>query len=127
MSANTDLILIGLVALDVVLYVMLIEGYLRQRRMSKIPKVKTVAEAFAFFEKSYRESFPQETDGFTWGEAVAKTRRVIPLKDLEWDKVQRSLKAFEAYRYGRVGREEQIDAYPILKLAVSLRQKMYYS
>lgn len=127
MAVNYDLVIYALVAVNIVLYVMLFEGYLRQRRMFKIPKVATPQEAFTFFERSYKQLFPQDRDGFTWGEAVRKARRLAQLNDFQWDAVQKSLKKYEAYRYGGIGQEQEIDTSAILKLAILLRQKNYYT
>ncbi len=127
MSSNLDLFLYGLIPVDVVLYFFLFEGYMRQRRMFKIPKVATPREAFAIFEGCYKQSFPQDRDGFTWGEAIKKVRRLTQLSDFQWEAVQKSLKQYEAYRYGGIGHAHDIDVFPILRLAILLRQKSYYA
>lgn len=121
----------GLIPLDIILYIILIEGYLRQRRIFRIPKVSSVDEAFAFFESSYKQTFPEEQDGFTWREAVTKAARMAELKDVEWDKVQNSLREYEIYRYGTVRETKnnvgsaEIDSFPILKLALKLRERTF--
>lgn len=122
-------VLYGLVPLDVILYIILIEGYLRQRRMFRVPNVSGADEAFAFFEASYKQTFPEDEDGFTWREAVAKAARMVELKDVEWDKVQGSLREYEAYRYDAAGKTRkngaEIDSFPILKLALRLRERTF--
>lgn len=124
MALDTDLLLFLFAPLDVILYVFMIQGYLKYRRLFRIPKVSNAAEAFIFFEKTYKESFSQEQDGFTWGEAIVKANNLAKLKDAEWESVQRSLRQYEAYRYGGI-EMKQIDPLPILKLAISLREKAY--
>lgn len=110
--------------MDVVLYFFVIQGYLRYRRLFEIPKISNPAEAFAYFERTYKELFPQEQDGFTWGEAIMRANNVAKLKDVEWQKVQESLKQYEAERYGGI-EGVQIDPFPILKLSISIREKIY--
>jgi hypothetical protein len=127
LAIDTDLVIYVLVVVDVVLYFMLFQGYQREKRMFRIPKVSTPNEAFAFFERAYRQAFPQDKEGFTWGEAVRKARRLTELNDFQWDAVQKSLNQYEAYRYGGIGEGKEIDTYSIMKLAMLLRLKRYYT
>jgi len=113
-----------MIAFDALLYFVLFEGILRQQRIFKIPKISNASEAFAFFEKCYKESFPQDKDGFTWKEAIAKANRLVHVEDFEWEKIQKSLRDYEAYRYAGIG-NVKIDSNPILRLSVSLREKTY--
>ena len=124
MVINSDLALYILIPLDGLLYFVLINGYLKYKKLFKIPKVASPAEAFTFFETSYKELFPQDQDGFTWGEAITKANNLAKLKDFEWDQVQKSLRDYEAFRYGGI-ETQQIETYPILKLAVTMREKSY--
>jgi hypothetical protein len=88
--------------------------------------VSNVDEAFAFFENSYKQTFPEDQDGFTWREAVSKAARMVELKNMEWDKVQKSLRDYEIYRYsGKSGGGEKIDSFPILKLGIKLRERTF--
>jgi hypothetical protein len=123
-SFNYEYVLFGMVALDVLLYFVLIEGVLKQQRIFKMPKTPNATEAFAFFEKCYKDCFPQDKDGFTWKEAIAKANRIVRVEDFEWQKIQKSLRDYEAYRYAGIG-STKIDSYPILRLSVSLREKTY--
>ncbi len=127
MQVNPDFIIYGLLAIDALLFVGLIEGYSRDKRFFKIPKVSAPTEAFAFFETSYKQLFPQERDGFTWQEAVKKAKGLTKISEYQWDRVQRSLEQYEAYRYGGIGQASEIDTFPILKLGILLRQKTYYT
>ncbi len=120
-------VLYVLVPLNFVLYIMLVRGYLRDKRFFEIPKVATPAEAFALFERSYKQLFPQERDGFTWGEAVKKANSLTKISDFQSFGIQKSLEQYEAYRYGKIGQESQIDVGPILKLVSLLRKKIYTS
>jgi hypothetical protein len=124
---NTLLILYVLIPVNLVLYLMLAEGYLRDKRYFSIPKVAAPAEAFALFERAYRQSFPREQEGFTWEEAVKKVNQVVPVSDYLSNGVQKSLKQYEAFRYGGIGKAEQVDVAPILKLTILLRKKIYFS
>jgi hypothetical protein len=125
---NSDLVVIyALVAVNIPLYFMLYKGYQRDKRMFKIPRVASPKEAFDIFERSYRQAFPQEREGFTWGEAMKKAGRFTELSDFQWAAVQKSLKQYEAYRYAGIGEINQIDTSPILKLAMVLREKRYYA
>jgi hypothetical protein len=124
-SFNYEYILFGLIAFDILLYFLLIEGILRQRRIFKIPKTSDAGETFAFFEKCYKESFPQDKDGFTWKEAIIKANRLVRVEDFEWEKIQKSLRDYEAYRYAGIGKNVKIDNSPILRLSISLREKTY--
>lgn len=103
---------------------MLIERYRRKRKMFRIPKISSLAEAFEFFETSYKESFPQDQDGFTWTEAITKARKAVQVKDFEWENIQRTLRQYEGHRYGGI-EVTKVDTYPILKLAIAIREKMY--
>jgi hypothetical protein len=123
---STNLVLLLFAPLDVILYVFLIQGYVKYRRQFRIPKITNPMEAFSFFEQTYKESFSQEQDGFTWGEAITRANNLAQLKDLEWENVRYSLRQYEAYRYGGI-EMEQIDPVPILKLAMRLREKAYSS
>jgi len=123
MISDLDLILYGFITFDVILYIIFFEGLRRYRKVYNIPKIKSPEEVFAFFERSYKELFPQEQDGFTWGEAIAKASNLVHLRNYEWESVQKSLRQYEARRYG--GDEvRKIDIYPILKLTTSLRERL---
>jgi hypothetical protein len=121
---NIGSVLIALILVDIILYFLLVEGYIRHRRIFRFPKVSSSKEAFAFFETAYKEAFPLDKNGFTWGEAIEKANRVAQLDDFEWGKVKKSLKEYEAYRYAGIG-SGRFDTNPILRLAVSLREKVY--
>jgi hypothetical protein len=91
-------------------------------RNKKRPKTVVISakEAFALFEKHYKEAFPEDRT-FTWGEAVMKAANRVKLVASESIMVQNSLRQFEAYRYGEIS-AQQVDTQPILKLATALRK-----
>lgn len=122
MAVDSTLIVYGLVALDIVLYIVLIEGYFRNKRAFRIPKVSSAKEAFDYFESSYMAVFPQEQDGFTWGDALARSR-TLSLAGVDWESVENSIRQYEAYRYGGV-ETQKIDTYPIIKVAMLLRERI---
>jgi hypothetical protein len=95
--------------------------------MFNVPKIATPKEAFALFERAYKQLFPKDRDGFTWGEAIRKARRVTELNDFQWEAVQKSLRQYEAYRYAGIGEGGDIDTSAILRLTVLLRQKRYFN
>ncbi len=121
MALNLDLVLYGLTVANVALYVLLLEGFVRYRRAMKTPKSLTSQEAFAFFEKTYKSVFPEDRT-FTWGEAAAKASGIVRLRMFEWQSVQRSVRQYEAYRYGNIAAQD-VDAQPILNLALALRKR----
>ena len=117
-----DIILYSLVAVDIILYIVLFEGYLRNKRALRIPSISSPEEAFAYFERSYKRSFPNDQDGFTWGDALARAR-ALSLRGIDWEKVEGTVRQYEAYRYGGV-ETQKIDTYPILKVAMLLNQRI---
>jgi hypothetical protein len=121
MAVDLDLVLYGLVVVTMVLYVFLIEGYRRNKLASKTSRALTLQEAFALFEKTYKSVFPQDRS-FTWGEAAARASGVVRLTEYEWQGVQRSVRQYEAYRYGEIAAQD-VDAQAILKLTLALRKK----
>ncbi|MHB1907573.1 MAG: hypothetical protein ACYCQJ_01730 [Nitrososphaerales archaeon] len=122
MAVSSPLILYGLAAVNIVLYIVLIEAYLRNRRAFRIPKVSSAKQAFDYFESSYVAIFPQEQDGFTWGDALARARS-LSLAGVDWESVENSVRQYEAYRYGGV-ETQNIDTYPIMKVAMLLRERI---
>jgi hypothetical protein len=125
LTINPDLIIYVLVPVNMLLYFMMYRGYQRDKRRFKIPKVASPKEAFDIFERSYKQAFPQEQEGFTWGEALRNARLFTELTDFQWAAVQKTLRQYEAYRYAGIGEINQIDASSILKLAILLREKRY--
>jgi hypothetical protein len=115
-----------LIPVNVVIYAMLIVGYLRDRKFFILPKVASPAEAFSLLEDSYKRLFPLDKDGFTWGEAIDNAKNAVEISDLQFAAIQNALIQYEAYRYGGIGDANQIDYNPILKLSLLLKRKIYY-
>ncbi len=114
MPDNT--LILGLVALNIALYAMIVAGYIMSRRI-RIFRVTNLREAFEFLEKRLRRAFPDLREGFTWNEAMAKIKPIHG--NVDWIVVERVLQKYEAYRYGGVDPGNvRIDS--IVKLAMML-------
>ena len=85
------------IALDAAAYASLAVGLVQWRRQRITLPVDSVA-AFRQLETSLKRAFPDIDEGFTWREAMGRARTLK--KDLEWDKIQGDVDAYEAYRYG---------------------------
>ena len=109
-------ILYSLGVLNIVLYVMLIIGYIKSRKPS-IPEVSNINEAFEILENSFRKSFSDLPNGFTWAEAISRAK-ALELK-VNWKEVDNMVKKYEAYRYGDID-PGRVNPREILKLAVVL-------
>jgi hypothetical protein len=112
----------SLVALNIVLYGLLLFGYVR-RRTVPIPELKTANEAFAFLENSFKLSFPGIPDGFTWPELISKAKDTALASPVNWQKVQTAVSDYEAYRYGQKSEPLGSDSDEILKLGALLRKR----
>ncbi len=86
-----------------------------------MPEVQNAIEAFAYLEKSFKKTFPEVREGFTWSEAISRAKQ-LPL-DINWEKVEKELVAYESYRYGGNDRQK-FDTYEILKLGIFLRSNV---
>lgn len=121
MSLQPAYVLYAVVAVDLIVYLLLMTTLFRNRRSPKTLKTLSSSQAFAFFEKTYRSVFPEDHT-FTWMEAASKASGIVRLREYEWDLVQKCVRQYEAYRYGEI-QGQVVDTKPILKLALSLRKK----
>ena len=92
--ANDQLLLSGLLAVNIGLYLLLVFNMIRRRRGSIV--VSNLAEAFQFLEASIKQNSSMPS-GFTWGEALKDLKR---RKDIDLSGMEAALKSYEAYRYG---------------------------
>jgi hypothetical protein len=90
---NLDYVL----ALNAIAYTSAGAGALQLRKQRQTKPVDSLA-AFQLFEVSLRRAFPDLKEGFTWREAVSRTRGLTT--DLDWVKIGGDLDLYEAYRYG---------------------------
>lgn len=105
-----------LIATNISVYVLAIVGIVRAR-LKAVTKVKSIEEAFGVLEKALKESYPDLPEGFTWNEVV--TRLKSTNQDLDWWEIERTLRKYEAYRYGGIVYSD-VNAEAVLKLAFSL-------
>jgi hypothetical protein len=91
---SNELVVGGLLALNVALYASLAFLALRSRRRKFAPS--SLSEAFSDLELALEEAVPDLPSGFTWEEAVARLKS----SGLRTEAVEGALKGYEAYRYG---------------------------
>lgn len=118
---SDSILIYSLLALNIVLYGLLLFGYIRSR-LVPIPALKSANEAFAFLEKSFKLTFPDIPDGFTWPELISRAKDTALDSPVNWQKVQAALSEYEAYRYGQKSEPASSDSNEILKLGVLLRK-----
>jgi hypothetical protein len=121
LSSDT-IIIYSLVALNLVLYSMLIFGYARTKRPLAIPDIQSANEVFAFLENSFKATFPEIQDGFTWPELISKAKSTALASPIDWRKVQAAVSDYEASRYGQKSEPTDFASRELLKLAVLLRR-----
>lgn len=93
---SSQLILYGLLALNIALYIPLIFAAMGRRRHRV--KATNLADAFSGLELALKEAVPDLPAGFTWEEAVSRLRSSgVPTNGME-----NALKSYEEYRYGGV-------------------------
>ena len=90
----------ALAAVDVAVYAVLALQLRSARRPPAGPL--SLADAFRMLGAQVRTSIPDVPPGFTWGEAMARARKLG--LDVDWPKVERAVQTYEGYRYG--GKEE---------------------
>jgi hypothetical protein len=95
-------------------------GYLLMARI-RPASAKDMKSAFDLLDRSIGRYAPGLPAGYTWGEAVQQLKGSGVKAD--WEKVQRSLRSYEAYRYGgkempSEGKEE------VVSLASKLRRTL---
>jgi hypothetical protein len=120
----SDLIIVySLVAVNVLLYGFMLFGYIRGRTVYAPPKITRASDAFAFLEKSFKISFPEIRDGFTWSEAIVKAKNASPSFAINWRAVNVAVGKYEAYRYGEKVEPDEADVQQIMQLALWLRTR----
>ena len=85
------------VALNAFAYVSLAIGLVQWRRQRLTLPADPVA-AFRLLEVNLKRAFPDISEGFTWREAISRARNLKA--DIEWDKIEKDVNGYEAYRYG---------------------------
>jgi hypothetical protein len=80
-------------------------------------RITNIEEAFAILEKSLEASYPELPEGFTWSEVV--TRLKSSSINLDWSDVERTLRQYEAYRYGGIAYRD-VSVAAVLELAMKL-------
>jgi hypothetical protein len=92
-------LVLGLVAANAALYMLLALGLVRAHRTSGI--ASDSREVFRRLEKTVSAKRLDLPEGYTWREAFAALRRSLPW--LEWEKIEAELSDYERYRYGEIG------------------------
>src|SRR5580658_4367053 len=87
-----------LIALNLAVYLSLIAAVIQGRRRAAIAKVPAATGNFADVESALRRSFPDLPQGFTMREGLSRANQVEP--GLGWDQIGKSLREYEAHRYG---------------------------
>jgi hypothetical protein len=91
---SSQIILGGLLILNVALYIPLVLFTLRRRRQRVV--ASNLVDAFNGLEQALKEAVPDLPPGFTWEEAIARLRS----SGLRTDEMELTLKGYEGYRYG---------------------------
>jgi hypothetical protein len=118
----TDLVVVySLIAVNVILYGLMLLGYVRGRKGAGSPGTSPT-EAFAFLESSFKSRFPNVREGFTWSEVISKAKSDNPSMDVNWRRIETAVDAYEAYRYGQTNKLD-FDAEEIVKLGNLLHKK----
>jgi hypothetical protein len=94
MVISNQIILGGLLILNIVLYIPLILVALRRRRHRVA--ASNLADAFNGLELALKEAVPDLPAGFTWEEAIARLRS----SGVWTEEMEDALKGYEEYRYG---------------------------
>ncbi len=87
-----------LVPVNIAVYVSIAVGVIQTRRRRTAKKLAGSNTAFGLLESAMMKRFPDLPEGFTLREGLRRARSIEP--DLGWDKIERSLDGYEAYRYG---------------------------
>jgi len=87
-----------LVPLNVIVYASVAVGLLQGRRRSAAAMRAGDHTTFGQLESALRERFPDMPEGFTMREGLSRARSFEP--GLGWDRIEKSLERYEAYRYG---------------------------
>lgn len=116
MAADTTEL--ALIAVNGLLYSALLVGVVLKRRIPT-PVIDDTPTAFGLLEKALRQT-PGLRPGFTWEEAIARTRSSG--FDVDWTRVMRSLDGYEAYRYGG-GERPKGDNREVIRLTILLKRR----
>ena len=112
-----------MIAANIGVYVFAIAGIIRARLRS-VTRVNTIQQAFAILEKALKSSYPDLPKGYTWNEVVTRLKS-SNLRDqgLEWWDIEKTLREYEAFRYGGVAYSGNARISSVLKLAMSLPKR----
>lgn len=109
--------------MNIILYGLFLLGYIRTKQPKPLLDRKSASEAFGFLERSYKFTFPEARDGFTWAELISRAKNTdLGAADVNWKKVQRAVKEYEASRYGNKPEPGDFDAGEILRLSFLLQK-----
>lgn len=105
-----------LIALNILVYIVLAIGIVRNRR-GRLPENPTVEDAFKYLELSLTRAFPDLPPGFTWKEVISKLKMLN--LELDWVEIENTFKKYEDYRYGGIQyKDANVEA--IMRLASRL-------
>lgn len=107
---SNELVVAGLLGLNVALYVPLVVAAVRRRRQRV--NASNLVDAFKGLELSLQEAIPDLPAGFTWEEAMARLKSSgVPTEGMDG-----VLRGYEEYRYGGVPLPD-IDFREVVRLA----------
>lgn len=112
-----------LIGANAAIYLLAIIGIVRAR-LTRIPRVKDIEEAFKVLERALKASFPDLPKGFTWREVV--TRLKSSGMEMDWWDIENTLRKYEAYKYGGIMYTD-VNVQSVLRLAVSLPRGETYA
>jgi hypothetical protein len=107
---SNELVLIGLLVLNTLLYIPLVLSAVRRRRRKV--SASNLADAFDGLELALKEAVPDLPAGFTWEEAVARLRS----SGVQTAGMEDALRRYEEYRYGGLPLPD-LDFREVVKLA----------
>ena len=93
---SNELIVAGLLGVNIALYVPLVLAAVRRRRQKV--SASNLVDAFRGLELSLQEAIPDLPAGFTWEEAFARLKS----SGVQTGGMEGVLKGYEEYRYGGV-------------------------
>lgn len=108
--ASNQLVLAGLLVVNVLLYIPLVWTALGRRRRKV--KASNLADAFGGLEAALKEAVPDLPAGFTWEEAVSRLKS----SGVKTEGMEEALRRYEEYRYGGLPLPE-LDFREVLRVA----------
>ena len=87
-----------LIPVNVVVYASIAVGVIQGRRRRATVRPAGADSTFIQLESALNKRFPDLPEGFTIREGLSRARSLEP--DLGWDRIEKSLEGYEAYRYG---------------------------